>query len=278
MADFKNTLSWSRTRISTLHHCKRQYYYQYYLKWDGWSWDAPERRKVAYRLSKMSNLPLLVGSAVHDTIKVMLEQLREHGCVTEENPSLYARREILTRVWRDALADLWKRNPKRHPPMYEIYYGQQVPPERLKEMGAKVARCLDSFQASALFGELSTEDPSRWRAVDPDFDQALQVTVEGFPVWAIPDFARETADGVCEIWDWKTGRENPADKMLPSDRKIAQWKLASQGWMMMTMPTNPTRMAIQRRQPTCSPRKGTDSAVISNGMPNIIEDVTVSGR
>ena len=39
----------------------------------------------------------------------------------------------------------------------------------------------------------------------------------------------------------------------------------------MTTPTKPTATADQRRQPTCSPRTGTDSAVISSGVAKIIE-------
>jgi hypothetical protein len=143
----------------------------------------------------------------------MLEQIRDEGKVTEPDPDLYARREILTRAWREAEAACWKKSPKRHPPICELYYDQQLPPERLKEMGATVTRCLRNFEESTLFEELKTEDPSCWRAVDPGFDQDLKVSVAGQTIWAIPDFARETADGVCEIWDWKTGKESSADPL-----------------------------------------------------------------
>jgi hypothetical protein len=213
MAELKNEMSWSRTRMSTLHACKRQYYYQYYLKWDGWNWNAPQRRKVAYRLSKMSNLNMLAGLAVHDTIKVLLDQLWKEGGITEPDASLYARKNILTRVWRDAEKEQWKDSPKRFPPMFELYYGQPVSTERLKSVGAKVARCVQNFEESELFADLKQDDASRWLAVDPTFQDRQNLRVDGYTIWAMPDFARKTEDGLCEIWDWKTGKVNPADQV-----------------------------------------------------------------
>ena len=40
------------------------------------------------------------------------------------------------------------------------------------------------------------------------------------------------------------------------------------GRNMISTPAKPTVTAIQRRQPTCSPKKGTDNAVIINGAVN----------
>jgi hypothetical protein len=40
----------------------------------------------------------------------------------------------------------------------------------------------------------------------------------------------------------------------------------------------PTAMAVQRRQPTCSPRSGTDRAQRKSGMVKAMAPVTVSGR
>ena len=48
--------------------------------------------------------------------------------------------------------------------------------------------------------------------------------------------------------------------------------------MTMTMPQKPTRIAIHRRRPTCSPSSGIDRIVTKIGIANMIVAVIVSGR
>lgn len=213
MADLKNEMMWSRTRVSTLHECKRQYYYNYYLKWNGWLRSAPEPSRVAYRFTKMSSLPMLVGDAVHRTIKKLLQQKQQYGRFTLEEPGLYARKEILTLRLKDALAERWRENPKRHPPLFEIYYGSPPAKSKLKEMGAKTSRCIEAFIESDLGRELQAEDPRGWLAVDPGFGEAPELLLDGRKIAAFPDFARRMADGTVEVWDWKTGRPSPHDEL-----------------------------------------------------------------
>ena len=213
MGRLKNELSWSRTRKATLDTCPRLYYYQYYQKWEGWNWDAPEGARLAYQFSKMTNLPMLVGHAVHETIRVMLCDLRDHGRVRLADPSDHARRDILTKTWRDAKKELWRKSLKNHPPVFEIYY--QVDENRLdlKQIGARATACLETFESSELFAELSNETDRKWLAVDdpPSFDESTKQKLDGKTIWALPDFARDV-DGICEIWDWKTGSKSPHDE------------------------------------------------------------------
>ncbi|MEE9391546.1 MAG: PD-(D/E)XK nuclease family protein [Planctomycetota bacterium] len=216
MGKLVNELSWSRSRISTLENCKRQYYYQYYQKWGGWSWDADESAKQSYFFTKMTNLPMLCGHAVHETIKRILEDIRDHGEIRLANPSDYVRRELLSRTWQDAEKELWRKNLKNHPPVFEIYYaGMKPPPAVLKQMGAKASRCVENFLAGNLFQDLKKDDSKRWLAVDegPSFEEDQKLKLDGRTLWALPDFARENTNGECEIWDWKTGRKNPNDAM-----------------------------------------------------------------
>ena len=223
MARLKNELSWSRTRMGTIKSCHRMYYYQYYLKWEGWSWDAPDDRKKAYFFSKMTNLPMLVGHAVHETIKQMLLDLQEHGEVRVEDPGFYLRKNYLAKTWQEAAKKLeevgadriWQQNPKQVQPVYEIYYDEKPDGDVLKNMGAKAAAAIDVFLKSSLFEELRTEDKSGWLAVDPEpsFDESTKHKLDGRTIWALPDFARKNAAGECEIWDWKTGTKSPNDEL-----------------------------------------------------------------
>ncbi|MEZ6195927.1 MAG: PD-(D/E)XK nuclease family protein [Planctomycetota bacterium] len=216
MAKLVNELSWSRSRISMLRTCRRQYYYQYYLKWGGWGWDADPLSQKAYFFTKMTNLPMLCGNAVHEAIKHVLEDLRDHGELRLADPADHVRRDLLSKVWTDAEKELWRRSLKDHPPVFELYYpGMKPDRDTLKNLGRKAARCVENFLASELYRDLRADDPDRWLAVDegPSFDDASKLKLDGRTLWALPDFARRTADGTCEIWDWKTGRANPNDEM-----------------------------------------------------------------
>ena len=217
MGDIKNELSWSKSRVAMLRTCKRQYYHRYYSFWGGWGYDAPELSRLAYRFSKMQRLPTLCGIAVHNTIEAMLYDILETGSIQNVDPAFYARKEILTRTWREAELELWKRNPKKHPPLFELYYGPRPTPEQLKDVGKKCSDCVNNFLESPAFLDIANSDPRDWLAIERPLNQApyakdkATLTVDGKTVWVLPDFARRKGDTI-ELWDWKTGRPNPADE------------------------------------------------------------------
>ena len=74
--EFKNDFSWSFSRDSAFNTCKRKYYYSYYGSWGGWNKDADELSKKLYMLNKMTSLPMLAGSIVHDEVERTLKVLR----------------------------------------------------------------------------------------------------------------------------------------------------------------------------------------------------------
>lgn len=216
MVKLKNELSWSRTRITTLERCHRQYYIQYYQKWGGWEWSAAPEKKRAYELSNMTNLAIACGDVVHRTIKRILEEIRDYGEVRTDDPALHARK-LLSGMWRDAQDEKWRTSSKKHPPFFELTYGLEPDAAALKAVGARVADCLENFFETDLFTELLTQEnrQEKWIAIDPEpsFDDDSKFKVDGRTVWALPDFARINDAGECEVWDWKTGRPREADRM-----------------------------------------------------------------
>ena len=84
MAPFENTFQWSYSRQRTFEACKRQYYFQYYGRWNGWLEDAPAETRQTYLLSKMTNIPMLVGQLVHQGIAELLASLRGNRPLTLE--------------------------------------------------------------------------------------------------------------------------------------------------------------------------------------------------
>jgi len=213
MADIKNELGWSRTRMGQFQSCKRSYYYQYYAKWGGWDSRADELSKTAYRLSKMTNLPMLVGSAVHTVIEHILLDLKNIGRIDMPDPAYFARKNLLTPAYKDALAERWRRSPKHHPPLAELYYGPDPDPETLKDSGRKTSNCIENFLQSRIFHSLQDDDCNNWLAIEPSFEEAKRLKVDGKVVWACPDFARRVEGDICEVWDWKTGKPRPEDEL-----------------------------------------------------------------
>ncbi len=212
MAILKNELSWSRSRTTTLTECRRRYWYQYYLKWDGWNFDAPAERKLAYRLSQMTALPLLAGLAAHEAIRLLLEGVRGRARIDgppEEHAAAHMRR-----VWTDAKQRRWLGRPKQYPPVFELYYDDGVPKEEIIRFGEIARRAVRNFAASELFADIRATDPRDWLAVDDaiDFNDPDVFTVDGCRVWARPDFAMRRGER-CEIYDWKTGTPKPEDRL-----------------------------------------------------------------
>ena len=68
---FTPVLGWSVSRYDKFTTCKRQYYYDYYAKYDV---EVPQQR-IAF-LRSLTSVPLEVGNLVHDTISTLLNRLR----------------------------------------------------------------------------------------------------------------------------------------------------------------------------------------------------------
>ncbi len=60
--EYTDILGWSYSRFSTFQQCKRRYYYDYYAKYD------IENAKKAFRLKKLTTVPLEIGNISHEVI------------------------------------------------------------------------------------------------------------------------------------------------------------------------------------------------------------------
>ena len=66
---FQHEFSWSASRAGGFATCRRRYYFDYYLSWNGWNASAPQERRTAYLLKKMTRMPMLAGDLVHQAIQ-----------------------------------------------------------------------------------------------------------------------------------------------------------------------------------------------------------------
>ena len=58
--------SWSQSRRSTFRECPRKYYWQYYGSHNGWLDEATDEARRAWRLKKITNLYMVLGTIVHE--------------------------------------------------------------------------------------------------------------------------------------------------------------------------------------------------------------------
>ena len=106
MTILTNEVSWSRKRANLLAGCPRRYFYQYYLKWDGWNQDAAAEKRLAYRLSLMTSLPRLAGIAVHETIRRLLSSARNRRPLTDSPEEIAAARTADPNTILSPVADI----------------------------------------------------------------------------------------------------------------------------------------------------------------------------
>lgn len=212
MAGIRNELRWSKSRGGVFHECLRKYFLRYYHSWEGWKASAPEPVRKAYILSKMMSMATLAGQAVHRSIARHLNGLKRGQTLPLDPEGAVG---WMRRVWKDTAGQLYLKNPKRHPPLLEVYYDQRPSPERRQEYAARVRNCLANFEASALYRSILQSGPESWVWIDRDDDQFEARTifqVDWDEAFGSPDFVR-TVEGRIEIYDWKTGIDTPEDEV-----------------------------------------------------------------
>ena len=109
--EFKNDFSWSFSRDNAFNTCKRKYYYSYYGSWGGWNKDADELSKKLYMLNKMTSLPMLAGSKVHDEVERTLKVLR-YGRKADMDKSKENVIKNINQSRAQSKKKEWKENPK----------------------------------------------------------------------------------------------------------------------------------------------------------------------
>jgi len=204
MAEFKNEFSWSPSRHRMFQSCSRQYFYNYYGSWGGWYDSADELTQLLYRLKKMSTLPQLVGTVVHDAISHVLKAMQGGREVPFKTVETYAT-QLFDRHIEDSLEKKWLRSASRHTNLFEHYYGEDVDTVSGRE---RVIENLKAFFESEAFQALQKTPSDQWLSVEALTSFLFNAT----KVWVALDVAVRQDNGVA-IFDWKTGREREADRL-----------------------------------------------------------------
>lgn len=204
MADLKNEFSWSPSRHRMFETCRRQYYYNYYGSWGGWSYTADEQTQLLYRLKKMSTLPQLVGTVVHDAISRVLTAIQRGRDVPPKTTETYAV-QLFDRHIEDSVEKRWMRSPSKHTNLFEHYFGQDLDVAAGRE---RVLENMRAFFESEAFATLQATPTNQWLSVEALTSFVFNAT----KLWVALDVAVRQNDGVA-VFDWKTGKEREADRL-----------------------------------------------------------------
>lgn len=212
MSELKNELAWSFSRKRTFDSCRRRYYYQHYLKWNGWKADAPEERRRAYRLSKITTLDILAGEIVHRCIEDALKRFRRNRMVVTKSEIVSEARIAWERAIKESQTGAWQDNPSKRVCLLEHYYRVPDWEQRALDRWSRMEGCLGNFLGCDTWQNLQRSKPTRWLAMDGDpFKTAL---IDGIPVHARPDLGYDASGPqirMCRVFDWKTGNFRDSD-------------------------------------------------------------------
>ncbi|MBW2709724.1 MAG: PD-(D/E)XK nuclease family protein [Deltaproteobacteria bacterium] len=183
---FTPKLGWSVSRYNLFETCKRQYYYNYYAKYDP---EHPAKKILA--LKKMTSIPLEVGNIVHDVNKTLLERLKITAKDIDK-ARFYDYAEKMTQAYVQAKT------------FQEIYYGRMtsVGAERVFE---KVRISLENFLNSDRLTwliDFAVHKKDEWLIEPPGYGETR---IGGMKAYCKVDFMFPVHDRLF-IMDWKTGK------------------------------------------------------------------------
>jgi len=209
--DFTYILGWSVSRYETFNLCKRQYYYQYYNKYD----KDFSVSKINF-LKNLTSIPLEIGNVVHDVNKTLLQRLRKNANEINREKFLdYTRRKVEKYC-----------NDKN---FFEIHYKQMnnVDTEYIfNQVKICLLNLLDSYRFKWLVSEASKFGDD-WIIEPPGYGETR---INELKSYCKVDFLFPVNEKIY-ILDWKTGK--------PDSEKHNKQLLGYTTWASYHFESNP---------------------------------------
>jgi ATP-dependent helicase/DNAse subunit B len=184
--DYTDTLGWSVSRFDKFLTCKRQYFYDYYPKFD---------KDTAYEkltfLKKLTSKPLETGNIVHDAIRDMLRRFQKSAKAINQDK------------FYKYVYDMTQNYCKKT--FTESYYGNAL--VAFEEIYEKVKVILQNFIESDRFRRIeqsAAKTSSDW-IIEPD--GYGETRINEMKAYCKVDFLFPIDDKIY-IMDWKTGKPN----------------------------------------------------------------------
>ena len=215
MSNFQNEFSWSPSRHRMFESCKRQYYFNYYGSWGGWDKSADAQAQLLYRLKKITTVPQLIGTVVHDAISNALNALKLGRNILPFAVETYAQ-NLFHQHLQASRDRLWRYSASQYTNLFEHYYNEPFTETDQIASTNHISTSLNGFFASDAYATLQAARPEDYLTIEKlsDFTLANACADSGqvsTKIWVVLDVAIRRAQSV-SVFDWKTGRERQADR------------------------------------------------------------------
>jgi hypothetical protein len=212
--DYTDILGWSVSRYDKFSACARQYYYDYYAKYD------PEfSREKINKLKAMTSQALEAGNVVHDSVKVLLERLLKSDKPIDAGRFLdYARKMAGEYCGSKTFS--------------EVYY-KEKPALCAADILPAVELSLNNLLASGRFKwirEKAIANKTGWLIEPPGYGETR---ISGMKAYCKVDFLFPV-EGALYILDWKTGKRD--------EKKHTKQLLGYATWASYHFDTEPAKI------------------------------------
>lgn len=178
--------------------------------WSGWSREAAELQRTAYRLTKMRNRFLLQGEATEKAVMWVLRQKQNGIDVKPDEAYSKVAKPFLIESWKDSKRGRWKENPKKYCCLHEHYY-ENLNKDRTREdqlvtdVANTVRLCITNFIKLVLprLEGIRQDQEIPVKTIESGDPESFELN--GIKVYAIPDYVY-SAEETCHIYDWKSGK------------------------------------------------------------------------
>jgi CRISPR/Cas system-associated exonuclease Cas4 (RecB family) len=192
---YTDILGWSVSRFDRFSNCKRQYFYDYYAKYDK---DIPFA-KLQF-LKSLTSKALETGNIVHDIIRDALQRFQKSSKPINKDKFFKYSYNLAERYC----------NAKT---FFESYYNNEI--VTVQEIYNKVKLILENFIESGRFAwieKYAVTESSSWVIEPAGFGETR---INGYKAFCKVDFLFPIGDKIW-IMDWKTGKpdENKHSKQL----------------------------------------------------------------
>ncbi|GAB6189360.1 hypothetical protein JCM30566_10990 [Marinitoga arctica] len=201
--------SWSFSKDKLLTKCPRAYYYSKFLMWGGWNYDASERKRKAYRLTKLTTVEQYLGSLIHSYIANNITALKSGDIKTALE---YVGKELNKAVESSyKLRNEWEQNPKNYVMLYSVYYKNRNLFEGNfgRSIKEKAKILIQNYYASRTLKDI--QNGIKVLEIDRE-NNFTSFFINNYKIYSILDFMYEK-NGDIFIVDWKTGKRSVDDEM-----------------------------------------------------------------
>lgn len=182
---FTKILGWSASRYKTFKSCKRQYFYQYYTKFE------TENFEQLNKLKQLTTFHIEIGSLTHEIIGQVLERLQKSDSPINRQRLVVYSNEMITKYL----------STKQ---FFEIHYGitDAIPIDKIKD---KVEMNINYFLDSDRWEwikNIPMSEREKWVVEPPGFGETR---INNLKAYCKVDLLIRTGD-TAFIFDWKTGK------------------------------------------------------------------------